>query len=408
MRLIIGVAVALALSACGNAYLEQYRQRTLDQATQHLMAGDEYEAYATLTPNLGVPETEKPYMALLKNHPGFDQKFRVSISRKLDEIGQTGIVPAQFESNLKHASKIGFLTQAETDQYLAAIEPNIAKAVAVGEAKIGFGPQTQKYPLLLQEPAVGKIIANTLAALPQEKRPGIRRDSVMQLFLWLKNNTSAIQYKAAVKNALPTIPFGVEELKVDVASVFPKEADVQLAATVKKVAVRSENRLIEIDVGDLLKKRDTAVEITTVNPAYTVQVTQLAFDERQKSTPPQTVTIGYYQADAIYAALFMPKNSSFLYEVTETSVSVDWGYEVRVIGKAGERSKILRDSYEAKSVACSNPRVMNVFGGVSSPNGWPNQWAANQCNQEKRLRTPKDIKEDAFDKVADTIIELMN
>jgi hypothetical protein len=136
------------------------------------------------------------------------------------------------------------------------------------------------------------------------------------------------------------------------------------------------DRLIEEDLLKVFKEKFKGLEVGPDGAAgapLRITVEKVRQDERSVPESRETVTYAQYQVDIAYAVLLMPRNASYLYEISRSGATIDYGYVVTVEGTGSPRfEKLVRGTATAEQVHCSNARVQNVFGGVQGA-----EWVAN-------------------------------
>lgn len=93
-----------------------------------------------------------------------------------------------------------------------------------------------------------------------------------------------------------------------------------------------------------------------------------------------TVTYAQYEVNLVAAALLMPRNASYMYDISATEASIDYGYVVSVEGgDAPKYENVVRGTLKSESVRCSNARIQNVFGGTTSAGFVANEGMSRRC-----------------------------
>jgi len=169
-----------------------------------------------------------------------------------------------------------------------------------------------------------------------------------------------------------------------VATVYPGYADQLRKLTTVRVWLQlaPSDRLFREDFMAVLRSQLKGIEYVDGDGPGVIQVfvERLRFIERQ--VPARTETVTYSQTDVniFAAALFMPRNASYLYEITTSGSEIEYAFSV----KGTQNGKVLsddlvRDRAQSTSVSCTNARVQNVFGGVQRADFVANDDMQRRC-----------------------------
>jgi len=84
--------------------------------------------------------------------------------------------------------------------------------------------------------------------------------------------------------------------------------------------------------------------------------------------------------NTLVAVFAVPRGASFLYDVTQGSVEIQYAYEMKA-AQHGQllHEKLIREKIGDTYYYCSNPRVQNVYGGLSRATIWPNADVEAYC-----------------------------
>lgn len=408
-RTICFAVALLGLASCATDFTKQVTEARLKYVQNDLGASHYYEAFLDAKPLIAGGEPGRTQvLSLLKGSPAFNAGFHQQLNERIAASN-----PEALEDDISIAETVGIMTPAERTSAHNNIGLALHAVVISGERKLTFGPVTNVYPTILDEAGFAKILSNTidqLTSTPPTAR-GERRSTVTALFAQMKSNPEASKHKARLETALSQMSFTADELREDVSTVFQTYAQKALVDRVKTVAlvVNPPRRALELDLGDRISKDTEVSLVSESNKAkYIVSVEELDYREQQDAPRTRTATVGYLQADPLYAVLAMPKNASFLFDVIEQDQRIEWRYEIRIRGLKGERSKVLKDTETSSAHQCVNARIVNVFGGVSAPSGWPNAQTASYCTGNANLTSLHDVREKVLDRVSQEITALLS
>jgi len=104
-----------------------------------------------------------------------------------------------------------------------------------------------------------------------------------------------------------------------------------------------------------------------------ITIAELQYEERSEPERTQTAVVSYLDMNAIVAVFAVPRGASFLYDVTPGGVEIQYAYEMKA-AQHGHllHEKLIREKIGDTYYYCSNPRVQNVYGGLSRAMIWPN------------------------------------
>ncbi|MBF0334954.1 MAG: hypothetical protein HQL40_15115, partial [Alphaproteobacteria bacterium] len=136
-------------------------------------------------------------------------------------------------------------------------------------------------------------------------------------------------------------------------------------------------------------------------PNVVVKLKRLQWDERRIQDKIQPVIYDQYQVNLLSAVLLMPKNASYIYDVSTGGIELSYAFEVTATGKAfPPYAKLIRDRVTRQWQTCSNARIQNVFGGVQPANFVANEHMQQTCGSTQALATPDQLRDVVIDALA--------
>jgi len=178
-------------------------------------------------------------------------------------------------------------------------------------------------------------------------------------------------------NALPRMPLSYMDLRGQIARLYldyiePVFKAMSLTIMIETVPLR---RLLEKDVIPILKARSPLLEVVREPRPDVVRITiaELQYEERSEPERTQTAVVSYLDMNAIVAVFAVSRGASFLYDVTQGGVEIQYAYEMKA-AQHGQllHEKLIREKIGDTYYYCSNPRVQNIYGGLSRAMIWPN------------------------------------
>lgn len=100
----------------------------------------------------------------------------------------------------------------------------------------------------------------------------------------------------------------------------------------------------------------------------------------------------------------MPKDVTYSYKLTKNAVSIEYGYEVKVVVNGQvTHSQIVRGTERSESTRCSDAVIRNAVGGM-----WPVDYEANYDMRKRcgasRSASIHDLRRAIDEKVADAVL----
>jgi hypothetical protein len=238
----------------------------------------------------------------------------------------------------------------------------------------------QKLPFLAEPQQVEAVFERTLQVLQgsTDNRP------IGSLMAFLGRLPTNAPQRAKVEGLLPKLNVKKSELGA-VAPVFPVFAQQRTAELtfIFGLEVKGADRLHADDVFSAVTTQIKAAEWrSTGSPELTrVVIERLRYEERQ--TPPRTesVTYAFHEVNIVDAVLSMPRGASYSYEVAVGGTEIDYGYSVAFYkGGTMVQEEVVRGRVGGEWRRCSNARITNVFGGVSSASFTANSDMQRRCS----------------------------
>lgn len=138
----------------------------------------------------------------------------------------------------------------------------------------------------------------------------------------------------------------------------------------------------------------------------TVVIERVRNDEKTLPERSQTITYAQGEVNLLSAALLMPRNASYLYEVVSGGAEIEYGYVVSAItdGKT-IYDEVIRGKVGGEYRRCQNARIQNVFGGVTSAGFVANDDMQQRCSGPSSA-SMEDLRNDVFSKIVDGVLKV--
>ncbi|MBI5936976.1 MAG: hypothetical protein HY850_03930 [Betaproteobacteria bacterium] len=229
-----------------------------------------------------------------------------------------------------------------------------------------------------------KIFERTLDQVSDSRR---KLAIVQSLAKYLANPERTNTEKDIAKQRLSKSTLHRAELS-ELKNVYPDlvERKLKELTAYVQVTITPPDRLTEEDIKEGIKKASANFVILAKGEAggkdtININYEKLRLEERQLPAQSQTITYAQHEVNLMMAALFMPRNASYIYEWTSGGVEIEYGYAIR----ATQNGKILLDdlfrgTLTKTFVNCTNPRIVNVFGGSTRADFVANDDMTSRCS----------------------------
>lgn len=408
LRKVVTAAVVLGLLTGCATVTEKYEAQRRDEAKTFAEKGNFQGAYQRIRSDLsGYGPAANKAAELISSNPQFKSN--------LPNVIRADMRDAYDPDHFRQAASI--LDYASLSSVLS--EDSVTDLRKYADDLAGEGNRSNRLQWLLTDrtehiaslraPDQQRLIYNRSVALLRKQPPvGARlRPSNLAQSVFDRAQTAGPQseeYKT-LQAELPNLALSTQELRTTVAQIFPQYAAKEVASREVVVKVNFDDRLIEEDA--MAKLRQLSPNLTFIKDgpaAVSVSVKKLQWDE--KTAPQQTQTVTYSQSDVnmLAAALLMPRNASYIYEVSSGGVQLAYAFEVKATSK-GEApfDELVRDRASREWRSCSNERIQNVFGGVQRADFVANDHMRSVCGAGSSPASPDMLRNEAIDRLVTVI-----
>lgn len=236
------------------------------------------------------------------------------------------------------------------------------------------------------------------------------------LFAWAKQFGANSPEMDELRQQLRNLYLTRSDLSSYVMEVFPNDAKALLVDKVVRLRLITEppDRLLYEDVSKRIASLESIVvlrkdeSLSPTKNLATIVLRKHQHDLYQEPERTQTVSIPRHEVDRASAVLLMPRDSSYMYEVTTGAGELEYAYEIVLLVDGQElTSNLLRDRISRSYSFCTNRRVQNVFGGIEGVD-WPaNDSMAASCNPIQKPVRASALREVLIEKLGDGIIRTL-
>lgn len=377
----------------------------IEKAKSALMVGDKASVADNIDQAFSRYSGDFKIKNFFNNHPKAEGYYYSFLEKEIINIEYPHQATALSEkiSALKNAE---IFDEEKTNNLSNIFQKTIKSGNISGKIKFSFSDDLNKIPYL-NTPEHLKIIANRTVSDLIENTNGNR--PVKELMNYIQKTGINSQEAKTIQSQLVNMNIRANELDY-VYKVFPKFATSRKADVSMKILLtfKNTNRLIADDLYQSLRRKSKGIEWVNSNNERDAVITIELLRNEEKSLPEKTETISYsqYDVNALQAALLMPRNASYLYEVTSGGAEIEYGYAISVNQKGRKiYDDIIRGRVNKKYQRCQNARIQNVFGGVAPANFIANDHMQKTCSQNDSISIDS-LRQEIFDKVTDSILNV--
>lgn len=375
------LSLAVSLAACQTS--KDYSAEILNNAEEMIKTGNERNAYDLLSSHVLTSTTYGDRArAIYEKNPTFKAKYPEFLRSEIAEAKNPSRL-VRLRSIASQSSSRGLISPAQEQELLTLSEQVAVDGNRTGNIPFDYSDEISAFPGLATPEAQSTIFRRSLEKIATASYPSTA--NIKGVFGRAAIAGPKSQEASMVLAALPGMKLSANEIREYVAAAFPEHARKMLSersATVKLV-IDPEDRLLYEDLATKVRTISSNLTLVTGSeqPTVTVTVKKLQWEERRE--PERTQPVVYSQGDVnlLAAVMLMPRNASYLYDVTTGGVEVAYAFEIKANGKGMQPyDHLLRDKTNRTWRSCSNARIQNVFGGVQRADFVANDHMAQTCN----------------------------
>lgn len=401
------LSLSIFLSACAT-----YPQSREDQATYHasearsaISKGDSTNAANQIDVTLTRPTGDAKIKELFASYPKGRDYYRAYLEKSIVDVSSANQAVAVFEK-LSIVKSAGIFPEDQVRDLFVNLMKVVADGNTSGAVPFDLGDKIDFFPEL-KSSNHQRIIVNRSIKNLQSNGPGSRPVSALIEYAQ-RIGIDSVEGKRMV-SLLPTMNIRRDELDV-VAKVFPKFALARKEEITVRVFAQIKNgdRLLSDDILQTLRNKVRGVEwVPSAGPKITTLVIErLRSDEKTLPERSQTITYAQHEVNLLSAALLMPRNASYLYEVVSGGAEIEYGYVVSAVADGKTiYDEVIRGKVGGEYRRCQNKRIQNVFGGVSSADFVANDDMRQRC-AGARSASIDELRKEVFSKVLDGVLNV--
>ncbi|WP_147328223.1 MULTISPECIES: hypothetical protein [unclassified Duganella] len=402
MRFLI-IAIPLLLSAtlvgCGSIPTDPSEKAGYyaEQAKKTFATGSETYGSYYLGLALALPTGPEKVKRVFAESPATENAYLKYLQDSIFRIGTT-----QQAINIQSELSRAVSTHLLAERYDKALQSQLSARITSGntDGSIPFliSPEIANISELAASDQMSLVYNRTLSYYRENS---INRNMAELIKYAMRDGESSTDAKRFAEN-LPSLRVRSEELDL-LAPYFPnfvverrKEITLKVHLTVKNA-----DRLFADDIQTHFSKAMRGIIWMSVSGEDVIElsVERVRNEERVMPDSTQTVTYSYSDVNIFSAALLMPKNASYLFDLIKGGASIDYGYVIAAqSGRIGKFESVARGKVESNYKKCQNARIQNVFGGVSRAEFVANDHMQQECNGTSQVSID-DLRNQVMDSI---------
>lgn len=378
----ISITIALALGGCASYPTDPAQQAIYyaDKARQELASDQPEKGYTDVVRALALPGGPERVKSIFIQDAGAKKNFvRVATSRIANIDSVYGA--KQRHEDLKKIQDSAILTPAENEALRANYATVVVEGNVSGKLPFMIDSEALSIPALADAQQARIIFDRTIASY---KEKGYQPRSMDSLVQFLQRTQSNSEERKIFISSLPML--NVRRSELPAIEVFAHDFATLRAAELTLEAhlvVKNADRIFADDLSSAIGRAVHGVTWVEVRPkdGLEIVVERVRSNEKEFPIVTRTVTYSNSQVDIFSAALLMPKNASYQFDMKSGGAEVEYGYVVSA-WKGGSKlaENVVRGKVGGQFASCENARIVNVFGGVSSAGFTANNDMRTACS----------------------------
>lgn len=401
--------LALSLMLCGCASIPktsaEWATLYVTEAKAAVEKGDRGTAVRKITKALGLPTGASQVKQLFASTPKARDLYFSALETTITEISSpSAALTAQ--DGIDNARIADIFLPAQ----ISSLEASISKRVQVGNESgaIAFdlSNDVSKFPILASSAQRKILAARTIEILQSDKQRTMQIDALMR---YIAERGRLSEEGRKVEAILHSFKIRRGEIEA-VSTVFPEYGMLRRSEVTAQVVLQVKNgdRLLTEDLVQTLKARVRGVEWMSSPSGRSIYlvVERIRADEKVIPERTETVTYAQHEVNLLSAALFMPRNASFIYEVSSGGAEIEFGFAVTAtFDQRVVHDELVRGRVGGEFRRCQNARVQNVFGGITSAGFVANDDMQRRCSGPTSVAIDE-LRRDVLTRLADSILKI--
>jgi hypothetical protein len=383
---ICGLVCGCASSVSAPKSLRQAAAQRLERANNLLVSGSYLGAYEAIQYDLrsSDPQIREPAWQFVNDSPQFFTHVLADVDTTVTQVHSPGAASLA-KGLLLQLTEASSFDQTQVQQLHAKLDARVTAGNLDSSLPFVLTDNLRWFSSLETLEGMRVIFERSVAVLANIS-PGMKfdRNLLSATLTYVKSRGPGSDEYRYLGSALPRMPLSYMDLRGQIARLYPDYAESVFKAMSLTIMIETVplKRLLEEDVIKILKARSPLLEVVREPRPDVLRITiaELQYEERSESERTQTAVVSYLDMNTLVAVFAVPRGASFLYDVTQGSVEIQYAYEMKA-AQHGQllHEKLIREKIGDTYYYCSNPRVQNVYGGLSRATVWPNADVEAYC-----------------------------
>lgn len=379
--IILTVALVASLSGCATFPKTSEAEAGFyaDKAEAAIAKGEAYAAGFNTDVALTKPTGVVKVKELMTRYPKGRDYYREYLGVEIEQMHFV-YHPIQLIKKLQMVSSNSILPPDQVTSLRHKLDAAVADANQTGKIPFDFDDNISPFPELKTAKHQAIILDRALKILQSDAR----NRPIASLVAYVERVGPTSMEGKRIEALLPSINIKRTELDM-VAKVYPAFASARKEAITTRILLKIKNgdRLFADDIQQALRSQLRGIDwVTETGPKVTILgIERVRNEERIFPERTQTITYADYQVNLISAALLMPQNASYLYEIVSGGAEIEYGYVVdSVLDDKTGYEYVIRGKVGGEYQRCQNARIQNVFGGVNPATFVANDDQRRRCS----------------------------
>lgn len=406
MRIIVSALALIALLGCQTTNQSvDYNAKAINDAKK-LVSDKKYDdAFRNISTYI---YGDDKYSVMAIQMIASDSNLRDAAISKINENASNSIGISQlnrYYREMKKLSDSGAIDASVFRSFADKSNDIAIKKYKEGVFSITLSDDVSAYQSLSSSEIRDSIARNTLEKLVEQGQPDDKM--VNAYFDYLSNTDKKNPLRLATTKSLGSIKFTTSQIQNTISKFYPDFAEKALSNRIisARVVIEPDDRLLLEDLADRLKPLAPALTIrqNSTDTTAVIKIKKIQWDESRQPDHTQTVIYGQGDVDFLAAVMLMPRNSSYLFDVSTGGISLNYAFEVSYDAKAQPHfDKLVREQASRSWTTCSNARIQNVFGGVQPASFVANPRMQQICNGGSSV-TIQELRSEALSRIVTAI-----
>lgn len=171
--------------------------------------------------------------------------------------------------------------------------------------------------------------------------------------------------------------------------------------------IKNTDRLLTEDIIQNLKNKISGVTWISEKSTKSMHIVIERIRSEEKTYPErnETVTYAQHEINWLAAAMLMPRNASYLYDIHSGGAEIEYGYAITgIFDNKVFFDELVRGKVSKTFSKCQNMRIQNVFGGVSPAGFIANPDMQRRCSGPDSVSI-EELRNQVFSKISESILK---